>query len=100
VLFLPVEFIETTTMEYTIAITPLDDGWFMGQCEQIPEAITQGKGIDDLMFMMKDAIELCLEYKRDEYRRLNNSHTTIMPLTLRHEKKCITKTPQRKRVYA
>ena len=87
-------------MVYTIAVTPLEDGWFMGQCEQIPEAITQGKDMDDLMFMMKDAIELCLEYKRDEYRRLNNSHATIMPLTLKHEKKRISKTPQRKRVYA
>jgi len=87
-------------MEYTIAITPIEDGWFMGQCEQLPEAISQGKDIDDLMENMKDAIELCLEYKQDEYRRLNNSSKTIMPLTLIHEKKRITKTSQRKRVYA
>ena len=87
-------------MEYTIAVTQLEDGWLMGQCEQIPEAITQGRDMDDLMFMMKDAIELCLEYKRDEYRRLKNSHATIMPLTLQHGKKRLNKTPQRKRVYA
>ena len=49
-------------MEYTIRITKdYKTGWLTGQCEQLPEAISQGKDLDELMFMMKDAIELVLE---------------------------------------
>ena len=54
-------------MEYTICIEKNEDGWLTGQCEQFPQAISQGKDIDDLMENMKDAIELVLEVKRDEY---------------------------------
>ena len=56
-------------MEYTIRIKKNPQtGWLTGQCEQIPEAITQGKDMAELMFMMEDAIKLCLECRRDEFR--------------------------------
>ena len=59
-------------MKYTIQIKQNpQSGWFIGQCEEIPEAITQGKDMDELMFMMQDAIELTLECKRDEFRQQN-----------------------------
>jgi len=52
-------------MEYTIQIKQNpQSGWLIGQCEEIPEAITQGKDMDELMFMMQDAIELALECRR------------------------------------
>jgi len=35
-------------MDYTIVITEVEDGWFMGQCEQLPNAITQGQTIEEL----------------------------------------------------
>jgi predicted RNase H-like HicB family nuclease len=55
-------------MEYTIrVIKDPKSGWFTGQCEQLPEAITQGKDLEELMLMMEDAIELVLECKRDEF---------------------------------
>lgn len=50
-------------MEYTIIIEENENGWLTGQCEQLPEAISQGKDMDDLMANMKDAIELVLDYK-------------------------------------
>jgi predicted RNase H-like HicB family nuclease len=51
-------------MEYTIRITKdTKSGWLCGQCEQLPEAISQGKDLEDLMFMMEDAINLVLECK-------------------------------------
>jgi len=55
-------------MEFTIRIkhNP-ESGWLIGQCEEMPEAITQGKDMDELMFMMEDAIELALECRRDEF---------------------------------
>jgi len=86
-------------MDFTIIIQENADGWLTGQCEQLPEAITQGKDMEDLIENMEDAIKLVLEYKRDQYRQQNNS-VNIMPLTLKYEKKRITKTSKRKRVYA
>jgi len=48
-------------MEYTIRIKKdKKSGWLTGQCEQIPEAISQGKDLEELMFMMEDAIKLVL----------------------------------------
>jgi predicted RNase H-like HicB family nuclease len=48
-------------MEYTIQIKKNpQSGWLIGQCEQLPEAITHGKDIDELMFMMEDAMNLAL----------------------------------------
>ena len=51
-------------MEYTIRIQKdSKSGWFTGQCEQLPEAISQGKDMAELMLMMEDAINLVLECK-------------------------------------
>jgi len=86
-------------MDFTIRIQENADGWLTGQCEQLPEAITQGKDMEDLIENMEDAIKLVLEYKRDQYRQQNNS-VNIMPITLKYEKERIAKTSQRKRVYA
>jgi len=86
-------------MEFTISIQQSKNGWLAGQCEQLPEAISQGKDMDDLMENMKDAIELCLEYKQEQYR-LQNKPNNIMSLIFKHEKKRIAKAPQRERVYA
>ncbi|MDR2232608.1 MAG: type II toxin-antitoxin system HicB family antitoxin [Tannerella sp.] len=78
-------------MEYTILIKQNpQSGWFIGQCEEIPEAITQGKDMDELMFMMEDAIELALECRRDELREtFSDSNTIVRKLTIGNEKKFI-----------
>ena len=86
-------------MVYTINIRESENGWLAGQCEQIPEAISQGRNIDDLMENMKEVIEMALEFKQEDYRR-EHSLGSIMPLILHNEKKRIAKTSQRKRVYA
>ena len=87
-------------MEYTIRIKKNKDGWLTGQCEQLPQAISQGKDMDDLMGNMKDAIETVLDYMREEYRKNNKSKCTVKPLTIKHETEHIAKTPKRKSVYA
>ena len=35
-------------MEYTIIIQKNKNGWYTGQCEQIPEAISQGETLEEL----------------------------------------------------
>ncbi|MCL2040965.1 MAG: type II toxin-antitoxin system HicB family antitoxin [Bacteroidales bacterium] len=88
-------------MEYTICVEKNEDGWLTGQCEQLPQAISQGKDINDLMENMKDAIELVLEVKRDEFRKNYHSKTAIVKnLTLPYETKRSTEISKRKWVPA
>jgi len=89
-------------MEYTIQIKQNpQSGWFIGQCEEIPEAITQGKDMDELMFMMQDAIELALECRRDEFRlQFADENAFVQKLTLGHEKKFVHKASERKELCA
>ena len=87
-------------MDYTIRIEKNKDGWLTGQCEQLPQAISQGKNMEDLMENMEDAIETVLDYMREEYIKTHEPKYTIKPLILRYEAKRIIKTSKRKPVYA
>ncbi|MCL2510420.1 MAG: type II toxin-antitoxin system HicB family antitoxin [Bacteroidales bacterium] len=89
-------------MEYTIQIKQNpQSGWFIGQCEEIPEAITQGKDMDELTFMMQDAIELALECRRDEFRQqYADENISVQKLILGYEKKFVHKAPERKKMCA
>jgi predicted RNase H-like HicB family nuclease len=89
-------------MEYTIRIKKdIKSGWLTGQCEQLPEAITQGKDLEELMFMMEDAIKLVLECKRDEFReQLDDKNTIVRKLKTGNETKPTIKAFRRKRVHA
>jgi predicted RNase H-like HicB family nuclease len=87
-------------MEYTIRIKKdRKSGWLTGQCEQLPEAITQGKDIGELMFMMEDAIKMVLECKRDEFReQLDDKNSIVRKLKIGNEKKSAVKAFGGKRV--
>ena len=64
-------------MEYTINIETNADGWLTGQCEQLPQAISQGENLEDLMENMQDAIELVLEYQRDTFSKLHPYNSAV-----------------------
>ena len=89
-------------MEYTIRIKKdTKSGWLVGQCEEIPEAISQGKDMDELMFMMKDAIELVLECKRDEFREnFADKNTIVRKLKTGYETKSAIKAFRKTRMHA
>ncbi|MCL2327363.1 MAG: type II toxin-antitoxin system HicB family antitoxin [Bacteroidetes bacterium] len=56
-------------MEYTFRYTKNADGWYSGQCEEVPEAISQAPTLRELKENMVDAIELvfqCRKYKCKE----------------------------------
>ena len=88
-------------MEYTIRIKKdHKSGWLSGQCEQLPEAISQGKDLEELMFMMEDAIKLVLDCKRDEFReQLDDQKTIVRKLRIGNETKPAVKAFRRKRVH-
>lgn len=58
--------VQKTFMEYTAVINKTPDGWYTAQYEQLPEALTQGKTINETIENLKDAVALCLEYKKEE----------------------------------
>jgi predicted RNase H-like HicB family nuclease len=51
-------------MEYTAIIQETEDGWYVGQCEQVPGALTQGKTIEEVQENLKEAILLVLEAEK------------------------------------
>ena len=88
-------------MNYTISIQKNKNGWLTGQCEQIPEAISEGKDMDHLMRNMYEAIAEALEIRKDEYLANHNGEDIIRKtLYLPDEKEYITKTSERERVHA
>ncbi|MDR2233523.1 MAG: type II toxin-antitoxin system HicB family antitoxin [Tannerella sp.] len=56
-------------MNYSICIQKNKNGWLTGQCEQLPEAITEGKDIDHLMKNMYEAITEALEIRREDLKK-------------------------------
>ena len=59
---------DTNNMEYTIIIEQNPEtNMYVGQCLQVPAAISQGNTFEELMENMKDAIDLVLSYYRDEF---------------------------------
>ena len=53
-------------MEYTAIIEKTESGMYIAQCEQIPQALTQGKTIEEVKANLIDAINLCLEFNKQE----------------------------------
>jgi predicted RNase H-like HicB family nuclease len=51
-------------MKLTAIIEKSDDGWYVGQIEEVPAALSQGKTIEELMTNLLDALKLLMETKK------------------------------------
>jgi predicted RNase H-like HicB family nuclease/predicted RNA binding protein YcfA (HicA-like mRNA interferase family) len=49
------------TEEFTVILSPGEDGFIVAQCPELPGCISQGLDEADAMANIKEAIELCLE---------------------------------------
>ena len=56
-------------MEYTAVFEKMDNGWYFAQCEQMPNAITQGRTIADAKKNLQEVVEMLLEIQREESTR-------------------------------
>ena len=56
-------------MVYTSIITEVEDGWYMGQCEQVPGTITQGQTVEEVQENLKEAIALVLRSEQEHCRK-------------------------------
>ncbi len=52
-------------MSFTAIIEKSDDGFYVGQVQEFPEAISQGKTIEELKNNLLDALQLVIDYQRE-----------------------------------
>jgi predicted RNase H-like HicB family nuclease len=50
---------------FTAIIEKDDDGWYVGQLEEMPEVLSQGKTVKELISNLKDALNLILEDRKE-----------------------------------
>lgn len=64
-------------MKFTAIIEKSEDGWFVGQLEELPAIVSQGKTIEELKDNLVDALHLLLETNK-ENTLLNYSNKNIV----------------------
>jgi predicted RNase H-like HicB family nuclease len=70
-------------MEYTVIIKQGHDGYFVASCRVIPEAKAQGKTHTECMSNIKEAIELCLKYRKEHGEEIpREDQTEIVTVSL------------------
>jgi predicted RNase H-like HicB family nuclease len=70
-------------MEYTVIIRQAPDGNFIANCRVIPEAKAQGKTRTECMYNIKEAIELCLKYRKEHSEEIpREDQTEIVTVSL------------------
>ena len=52
-------------MKFTAIIEQGENGWFVGQVEEIPAAISQGKSIGELKENLLDALRLIMDTNKE-----------------------------------
>jgi predicted RNase H-like HicB family nuclease len=68
---------------YTAVLTPGEDGWICAQIAEVPEAISQGRTMEEAKANVTEALELALEWRRDEGEPLpKRAQVTVTPVTL------------------
>ncbi|MBS3079885.1 type II toxin-antitoxin system HicB family antitoxin [Candidatus Pacearchaeota archaeon] len=53
-------------VNFNVIIERGEDGYYISEVVELPGCHTQGKTLDELMERTREAIELCLEEKRED----------------------------------
>jgi predicted RNase H-like HicB family nuclease len=64
-------------MKFTAIIEKGENGWFVGQVEEFPAAISQGKTIEELKENLIDALKLLLDTNKEITEREYSGRTII-----------------------
>lgn len=68
---------------YTAVLTPGEDGFVCAQIAEVPEAIGQGRTLEEARANVVEALELALEWRRDEGEALPaRADVTVTAVTL------------------
>jgi predicted RNase H-like HicB family nuclease len=64
-------------------LTPGEDGWICAQIAEVPEAISQGRTLDEAKANVAEALDLALEWRRDEGEPLPEPvRVTVTPVAV------------------
>jgi predicted RNase H-like HicB family nuclease len=70
-------------LTYTAFLTPGEDGWICAQIAEVPEAISQGRSLEEARANVTEALELAVEWRRDEGEPLpERSEVTVTTVTI------------------
>jgi len=64
-------------MKLTALIAKSEDGWYVGQVEEMPAAISQGRTIEEVKASLVDAVKLLLETNREILEKENEGREVI-----------------------
>lgn len=53
-------------MRLVVTIERDEEGWYVAECPEIPGCVTQGRTEEEALENIKEAIELCLEVRREK----------------------------------
>jgi predicted RNase H-like HicB family nuclease len=56
-------------MEYTAVFEKMDNGWYFAQCEQMPNAITQGRTIEEAKKNLLEVIAMLLNIQKEKLEK-------------------------------
>lgn len=74
---------ERRTITYTAVLTPGEDGWICAQVLELPEAISQGRTLEEAKANLADALEAALAWRSDEGETIPPpGQVTVTPLTV------------------
>jgi predicted RNase H-like HicB family nuclease len=71
------------SITYTAVLTPGEDGWVCAQIAEVPEAISQGRTLEEAKANVVDALELALQWRREEGEPLpERAEVTVATVTV------------------
>ncbi len=66
---------QTLDKVLTASIQKGDDGFFIIRCEEYPQLLTQGKTIEESIFMLKDLIQFALDFSDPQFQVVISKET-------------------------
>ncbi len=51
---------------FTAEFRQIEDGWWMAQCVEVPEAVTQGETLEEARENLREALEMVIESRRED----------------------------------
>lgn len=74
---------DESQLTYTAVLTPGEDGYVCAQIAEVPEAISQGRTLEEAKANVVEALELALQWRREEGEVLPApSQVTVAPVTV------------------
>jgi predicted RNase H-like HicB family nuclease len=70
-------------LTYTVVMTPGEDGFICAQVAEVPEAISQGRTLDEARANVTEALELALAWRRADGEPLPaRANVTVESVTI------------------